>query len=250
MYEQITSTVIEGKQLWRTIWFPTINCPIQDDTFQLPSGTYRVNVLIEGITYQGIGPWFAEQRLFEVHLLATDQDFYTKEVSLIPLVKIRDNRSFNSLEALKQQLEEDLTWAKEHPQVVITFGTFDHFHPGHAAYLHEARQYGDYLVTIVARDETVRRIKWRLPDHSEEIRFATLAEIEYIDIVELGNLEDPYTCLRDYKPQVICLWYDQHSFDTWLRERCDANWLWTTSILRLSSYLPDKRKSSYLRTTY
>jgi hypothetical protein len=56
--------------------------------------------------------------------------------------------------------------------------------------------------------------------------------------------------LLDYTPHVICLWYDQHSFDAWLRERCNNHGLWSTTILRLSSYLPHKRKSSYLRTTH
>jgi glycerol-3-phosphate cytidylyltransferase-like family protein len=63
------------------------------------------------------------------------------------------------LETLKQQLERDRIRANDHPHVVMTFGTFDYFHPGHKAYLKEAKQYGDYLITIVARDETVKHIK-------------------------------------------------------------------------------------------
>jgi cytidyltransferase-like protein len=247
MYELVTSTVVQGKKLWRTIWFPTLNCPIDDDTFQLPAGTYRVNVQIEWIIYKGIGPWFAEQRLFEVHLLDFGAEVYTKEIEIIPLTKIRDNKTFTSISDLQQQLKEDLKRAQEHPQTVITFGTFDYFHPGHSSYLQQAKKYGDYLITIVARDETVNRIKWHYPDHDEEERFRLLTEQSYIDIVELGNSEDPYTCLRDYTPQVICLWYDQHSFDSWLRERCTSNWLSWTTILRLPSYEPEKRKSSYLK---
>ncbi len=42
---------------------------------------------------------------------------------------------------------------------VMTFGTFDMFHPGHEYYLSEARKLGDTLITIVARDVTVTRIK-------------------------------------------------------------------------------------------
>ena len=247
MYELITSTVIQGKQLRRTIWFPTLNCPIQGNTIQLDSGTYRVNVQIEWIIYKWIGPLFTEKGLFEVHLIDFDAEVYTKEIEIIPLTKIRDNKIFTSMNDLEQQLKEDLNRAKEHPQTVITFGTFDYFHPGHSSYLQQAKKYGDYLITIVARDETVNRIKWHYPDHDEEERFRLLTEQSYIDIVELGNAEDPYTCLRDYTPQVICLWYDQHSFDTWLRERCTSNWLSSTTILRLPSYEPEKRKSSYLK---
>jgi FAD synthase len=42
-------------------------------------------------------------------------------VVIIPLVKIRDNKKFNSLEELKKQIQRDLAWAENHPQVVITF---------------------------------------------------------------------------------------------------------------------------------
>ncbi|MEI6711388.1 MAG: adenylyltransferase/cytidyltransferase family protein [bacterium] len=41
----------------------------------------------------------------------------------------------------------------------MTFGTFDRFHPGHEYYLREAKKLGDTLITIVARDNTVERIK-------------------------------------------------------------------------------------------
>jgi FAD synthetase len=44
-------------------------------------------------------------------------------------------------------------------RVVMTFGTFDLLHPGHLHYLSEAKKLGDYLITIVARDATVERLK-------------------------------------------------------------------------------------------
>jgi cytidyltransferase-like protein len=44
-------------------------------------------------------------------------------------------------------------------KVVMTFGTFDVFHPGHRFYLAEARKLGDRLLVIVALDSTVEKIK-------------------------------------------------------------------------------------------
>ncbi len=247
MYEFIKSTVIHGKQRWRTIWFPTINCFVDKDTIQLTAGTYRVNVIIEWITYPWIGPWFLEQSLFEVHLLDTDGDFYDKEVIIIPLAKIRENQQFSSIEMLQEQIQKDLLRAKNNPQHVITFGTFDYFHPGHQTYLQSAKQYGDMLITIVARDETVFRIKWAYPDHNEQKRMKRLEEETYITIVELWDRVNPWSCLSKWKPNVIYLWYDQHSFDTWVRERCDKNNLHETVILRWNSVHPEKRKSSLLK---
>ncbi len=247
MYEDILGTVIPWKKLWRTLWFPTINCLIQNNV-SLDPWTYRVNVVIAWIIYAWIWPWFADRNLFEVHLLHTSQDFYDEEVCIVPLVKIRDNKQFSSLEQLQQQIQKDILRTEEHPQVTITFWTFDYMHPGHEFYLRQARKYGDYLITIVARDTTVKRIKWTLPDHDEDERMRTLTECDYIDIVELGNATDPYTCLREYTPNVICLWYDQHSFDRGLRDRCDSNWLVNTAIIRIPSFHPEQRKSSLIKS--
>lgn len=246
MYEHFTSTVIHGKQLWRTLWFPTINCPI-DQSVELLAATYRVNVLIAWTTYRGIWPWFPDYQLFEVHLLDTKDDFYTKEVTIIPLTKIRENIQFISMDVLKTQLQQDLQRAKEHPQTVITFGTFDYFHPGHEAYLREAKKYGDELITIVARDTTIKKIKWTYPIHNEQQRVSRLQQFDIISSVELGDADDPYRCLKKHRPACICLWYDQHSFDNWLRERCDTHDLSWTTILRLPSFSPEKWKSSYYR---
>jgi FAD synthase len=49
-------------------------------------------------------------------------------VIIIPLAKIRDNQQFSSVEMLQEQIQKDLNRAKNNPQYVITFGTFDYFH--------------------------------------------------------------------------------------------------------------------------
>ena len=89
---------------------------------------------------------------------------------------------------------------------VLTFGTFDIFHPGHEYYLHEAKKYGDMLITIVARDETV---KGKLPRNDEEQRRKIVEEASIANTVVLGALENYYACIDKYKPQTICLGYDQ-----------------------------------------
>lgn len=42
---------------------------------------------------------------------------------------------------------------------VMVFGTFDIFHKGHEFYFSKAKEYGEELIVIVARDETVLKIK-------------------------------------------------------------------------------------------
>ena len=53
---------------------------------------------------------------------------------------------------------------------IMVFGTFDIFHEGHKNFLKQAREYGDYLIVVVARDETVEKVKKRLPQNDENSR--------------------------------------------------------------------------------
>ena len=46
---------------------------------------------------------------------------------------------------------------------VMIFGTFDKFHPGHINFLKQSEQYGDYLIVVVARDITVKKLKGKMP---------------------------------------------------------------------------------------
>lgn len=247
MYTSLSSRVIHGKALGRTIWFPTLNCPISSQELLLPAWTYRRNVLIHEQIFRGIGPWFPDKDLCEIHLLDTEGDFYDQEVLFIPLAYIRENKWFASLELLQEQLQKDRQRAQEHPQKVITFGTFDYLHPWHRHYLMEAKQYGDYLITILARDSTVKKVKWSFPDHNEEQRLLALTEWWICDIIDLWDEHDYYTCLHTYLPQVIYLGYDQHSFDEKLRGWCNTHGLETATLIRWTSFAPEKWKSSLIK---
>ena len=68
-------------------------------------------------------------------------------------------------------------------KVVMAFGTFDVYHPGHAHYLQEAKSYGDQLVVVVARDDTVRAIKGKSPRNPQEDRRSILERESSADIV-------------------------------------------------------------------
>ena len=53
---------------------------------------------------------------------------------------------------------------------VMVFGTFDIFHDGHRDYFKQAREFGDYLIVVVARDENVLKIKGNIPRNNEKAR--------------------------------------------------------------------------------
>ena len=129
----------------------------------------------------------------------------------------------------------------------MTFGTFDIFHPGHESFLKQARQYGDYLIVVVARDKTVRKVKGEFTQNNENNRLIVVIESNLADEVVLGNLEDKYQVIKKYQPDVICLGYDQKAFIENLREKLKEFNLEKTRIVKLKPYHPEKYKSSKLK---
>lgn len=129
---------------------------------------------------------------------------------------------------------------------VITFGTFDHFHAGHEAYLKQAKALGDSLIVIIARDQTVKRIKGKLPDYNEKKRQAMVRASGIADKVTLGEKGDKYTVLRRYKPHVIALGYDQFTF-TFRLEKFLIDEKMDAKVVRLNPYRPTVYKTSLIR---
>lgn len=107
--------IVKGHQVGRTIGFPTANLSVDDPRKILPgNGVYAVWALLSGKRYKGmlsIGnrPTLGDggNRSIEVHLLDFSGDLYGEEIEISFACKIRDNRKFPSLLALKSQLEED-----------------------------------------------------------------------------------------------------------------------------------------------
>ena len=95
---------------------------------------------------------------------------------------------------------------------VMAFGTFDFFHAGHNYLLNEAKKLGDYLIVVVARDETVKKIKNAWPENKEKQRLKTVKEHPAVNKAILGELKDKYTAIKKYRPEVIVLGYDQFVF--------------------------------------
>lgn len=128
---------------------------------------------------------------------------------------------------------------------VLTFGTFDIFHLGHEYYLREAKKHGDKLVTIIARDETVKNLKKYTPRNDERSRKQTVEESGIPDKVLLGELENYYNCIIDQQADIICLGYDQRHLADGLEKFLHTNNL-STKIIRLQPFQEDKYKSSKL----
>lgn len=114
-YEYLLSgIVILGKQLGRTIGFPTANIQIQESYKLIPKqGVYIVKSSISGnVVYGmmniGFNPTVNGTKLsVEVHFLDFDSDLYDKTLVISVLERIREEQKFESIDDLKKQLKRD-----------------------------------------------------------------------------------------------------------------------------------------------
>ena len=106
--------VVAGNRLGRTIGFPTANMQLYEPLKLVPSnGVYAVEVEVQDQLYKGmcnigVRPTVdGKVRTIETHILDFDEEIYGLPLRLRFLRRIRDERKFPSLEALKEQLEKD-----------------------------------------------------------------------------------------------------------------------------------------------
>jgi FAD synthetase len=129
---------------------------------------------------------------------------------------------------------------------VMVFGTFDIVHFGHLHMLKKAKEYGDTLMVVVSRDKNVELVKGMGPMHSQEERLEFISHIDLVDNAILGHETDVYQVIRDEKPDVIALGYDQKAYIDKLASEISKAGL-QIEIVRLSEYQPDRLKSSKIK---
>ena len=113
-YFELTGIVIKGDGIGRTIDFPTANIKVEESYKLIPlSGVYLVLVkcehnLLKGMMNIGIRPTInGKRQSLEVHLFNFNKDIYDQKLKILFIEKIRDEQKFESLDALKKQLEKD-----------------------------------------------------------------------------------------------------------------------------------------------
>jgi len=110
----LTGTVVKGKQLGRTIGFPTANLKIAEDYKLIPkNGVYVVKSILDGNEVYGMmnigtNPTVDGKTLsIEVNYLDFDGDLYGRKISISMLYYIRDEQKFASVDILRDQLAKD-----------------------------------------------------------------------------------------------------------------------------------------------
>lgn len=112
-YYFLSGTVIRGDQRGRTIGFPTANLQVSNTLKLVPAdGVYAVKVQVGDVFFPGmlnIGtrPTFETIPSIEAHLFSFDKDIYGASVRIYFISKLREERKFSGIDALKHQLNLD-----------------------------------------------------------------------------------------------------------------------------------------------
>ena len=110
----LTGIIVRGKQLGRTIDFPTANLQMEENYKLIPrNGVYVVKSTINqktvfGMMNIGLNPTVAGENLaIEIHFFDFDEELYDQKISVSLLEYLRPEQKFESVAFLKQQLEKD-----------------------------------------------------------------------------------------------------------------------------------------------
>ncbi len=108
----VDGTIVEGRRRGREIGFPTANVATENELVP-PYGVYATTMTVDGVVHAGVTniglrPTFGEtEPTIESHLLGYAGDLYGKRVRLGFVLRLRDERRFEDVDALRTQIDAD-----------------------------------------------------------------------------------------------------------------------------------------------
>ena len=117
---QYSETVIEGDKRGRGLGFPTANLPVNDRVYP-ENGVYMAWAYSDNHRYPaavniGVRPTLKDEPrvpVMEVHLLDFNEDLYGKRLDVEFVMRIRPETRFDSLDALKEQVQKDVAFTRD-----------------------------------------------------------------------------------------------------------------------------------------
>ena len=105
--------VVQGQKRGRELGFPTANLCAENELVP-PAGVYATTATIDGVAYPsitniGTRPTFesGEENIIETHVLDFEKDLYGAKVRLGFVQRLRDEKKFDGIDALKAQIDAD-----------------------------------------------------------------------------------------------------------------------------------------------
>ena len=109
----IDGVVVEGKRRGREIGYPTANLQTENELLP-PNGVYATTVTIDGVVHPSVSnigtrPTFGDSTntTVEAYVMGYSGDLYGQQVRLGFVQRLRDERKFEDVDALRAQIEAD-----------------------------------------------------------------------------------------------------------------------------------------------
>ncbi|MBQ8309025.1 MAG: riboflavin biosynthesis protein RibF [Clostridia bacterium] len=115
----LVGEVIKDRGIGKTLGFPTANIVYPSEKFQIKKGVYETRVHVNGKEYMGITnygnrPTFQDQTVItETYLDGFDGELYGKTLQVRFVRFLREIKTFENVEKLKEQLKEDIRRVRE-----------------------------------------------------------------------------------------------------------------------------------------
>ncbi|MDQ6967327.1 MAG: D-glycero-beta-D-manno-heptose 1-phosphate adenylyltransferase [Mariprofundaceae bacterium] len=110
----------------------------------------------------------------------------------------------DSLLALEKLCQQRKIWKEQGKRVVFTNGCFDLLHPGHIAYLQDAKALGDILIIGLNDDASIGRLKGNgRPINSLKDRAMMLMALKPVDKVVVFSEDTPLNLISALLPDVL-----------------------------------------------
>ena len=117
----LTGTIVRGKGIGKDLGFPTANLEIKEDYKLIPkNGVYVIRSFIDGETVYGMmnigtNPTVGgKEKTIESYFFDLDKDLYEKELQIEMLVRIRDEKKFDSVNDLKIAMKQDQAFSRQY----------------------------------------------------------------------------------------------------------------------------------------
>tara|TARA_X000001036_G_scaffold111530_1_gene104474 strand:- start:1678 stop:2121 length:444 start_codon:yes stop_codon:yes gene_type:complete len=122
----------------------------------------------------------------------------------------------------------------------MAVGVFDLLHAGHLHYMEQAKSLGDYLVVVVAHDDTVRKRKHE-PVTGQDLRRRMVEGLKPVNEAVIGNPPEVpiFDILPKVNPDIIALGYDQEHAEERIRMSLEERGLGHIKVVRVEGLTED-----------
>ncbi|QYA24655.1 bifunctional riboflavin kinase/FAD synthetase [Gramella sp. MT6] len=117
----LNGTIVKGRGIGKDLGFPTANLEVEEDYKLIPkNGVYVVSANIDGdrvfgMMNIGTNPTVGgKEKTIEANFFELDKDLYGKELEIEMLVRIRDEKKFDSVDDLKIAMKQDRAFSKQY----------------------------------------------------------------------------------------------------------------------------------------